>query len=401
MIINDHSLHQLVTSPTFSSGSLLDVCIVNKRDIVHSLKVSHCVFSPHKLISVRVNVPKPRMTPTVILSRNFKRLDVTAFNYDLNCVDWSDVFTSPAVGDQWTAFVNHFLPVVDAHAPLRRLTIRNPTAPPVSEATRDLMSRRRAALSLNGRDSAEYRDLNRAVRSAVRGDRRRVIQREIGEHGPTSVWRSIRSVIAGKRDERAVRPDATADQLNEYFVSVGPRVAGEIGAGGPVPATSARLPRVGACSFALSPVTRETLGHTVFSMRRSAACGADGVCIRMLKAGFPAIGDVILHIINSCLTQSDMPDSWKHSIVTPIHKSGDPSDPSNFRPISLVPVITKIVERVVHRQLYRYLSGNHLLSSSQHGFRPPFPTRALHDPSLPMLRWRNNYSAFPILQAMT
>ena len=151
-------------------------------------------------------------------------------------------------------------------------------------------------------------------------------------------------------------------------------MAAEVGAGAPVPVSCARLPRVGACGFELSPVTREMLGHTIFSMRNSATRGVDDVCIRMLKAGFPAIGDVILFIVNTCLTHSDIPTSWKHSTVQPIFKSGDPSDPSNYRPISLVPVVVKIVERLVHRQLYHYLSSNHLLSSSQHGFRPHHST---------------------------
>ena len=91
-------------------------------------------------------------------------------------------------------------------------------------------------------------------------------------------------------------------------------------------------------------------GHTVLRMRNSAACGADGVCIRMLKTGFPAIG-VIIHIINPCITKSDISSDWKHSIVQPIFKSGNPPDPLNFRPISLVPVFMKIVERVIHQQL--------------------------------------------------
>ena len=374
--LTDHSLYQLVTSPTFSSGSLLDICIVNNRDIVRSLNVLNCDFSPHSFISVRIDVPKPRVKPIVITSRSFKHLDVAAFNRDLCFVDWGAVFAAPTVGEQWDAFTTRFLPIVDAHAPVKRLTIRNPTAPPVSPATRDLMHRRRAALARSGRDSAEYRELNRAVRSAVRSDRRRDIQREIGERGPARVWRCIKSVVAGKREGGCVRPDATADQLNEFFVSVGPRVTAEIGARaeGAGLVTDARLPRVGACSFTLSPVTREMLGHTIFSMRSSAACGADGICIRMLKIGFPAIGDPILHIVNSCLTRSDIPAPWKHSLVSPIYKSGDQSDHSNFRPISLVPVITKIVERTVHRQLYRYLSANHLLSSSQHGFRPHHST---------------------------
>ena len=90
--------------------------------------------------------------------------------------------------------------------------------------------------------------------------------------------------------------------------------------------------------------------------------------------GFPAIGGVILHIINTCLIQFDIPDSWKHSIVHPLFKTGKPSDPANFRPITLVPVIMKVVERTVHHQLYTYLSHNHLLAPFQRGFRPRHST---------------------------
>ena len=78
--------------------------------------------------------------------------------------------------------------------------------------------------------------------------------------------------------------------------------------------------------------------------------------------------------VNSSLSLSDVPQSWKHSLVHPIYKTGDPSNPSNFRPISIIPVVSKIVERAVHQQLYDYLAENHLLSSTQHGFRPRHST---------------------------
>ena len=74
------------------------------------------------------------------------------------------------------------------------------------------------------------------------------------------------------------------------------------------------------------------------------------------------------------IAQSEVPSSWKHSLVLPIFKSGDHTQPSNYRPISIVPVIAKIVELAVHQQLYDYLSSNRLLSSSQHGFRPRHST---------------------------
>ena len=102
--------------------------------------------------------------------------------------------------------------------------------------------------------------------------------------------------------------------------------------------------------------------------------GPDGVSIRVLLLSLDAIGPFLLHVVNTCLSSCDFPDSWNHSLVHPIFKSGDPDLVSNYRPISIVPTIAKVVERVVQRQLAAYMSDNHLLSPSQHGFRPHHST---------------------------
>ena len=94
----------------------------------------------------------------------------------------------------------------------------------------------------------------------------------------------------------------------------------------------------------------------------------------MVRMSFDAIGPVLLHLVNSSISLSGVPQSWKHSVIHPIHKTGNPSNPSNFRPISIVPVVSKIVERAVHQQLYNYLAENHLLSSTQNGIRPRHST---------------------------
>ena len=372
--LSNYSLEQLVTVPTYTSGSLLDVCMVKNRELVRDCCASFCHFSPHKLLRVSINVPKQRKNPTVVQSRSINRIDVEALNSDLMSADWEGVFSATNVTDQWDSFLTEFLPIFDDHAPIKNITIRNPTAPPVTPATLKIMDQRRAALRQFGRKSEVYKDLNRNVRAAVRRDRRGELQREISGRGPNKVWKCIRSVVAGKKDGPSVQPDVSADVLNSFFVSVGPRVAREIRDQNPAVEQIGRLPRVVTGRFKPSPTSLGELGHTVFHMRNSAACAADGVCIRMLKASFPAIGDVILHIINTCILRSDIPHHWKHSIVHPIFKSGNPSDPTNFRPISLVPVIMKVVERVIHKQLYRYLSQNHLLANTQHGFRPRHST---------------------------
>ena len=64
-----------------------------------------------------------------------------------------------------------------------------------------------------------------------------------------------------------------------------------------------------------------------------------------------------------------VPQPWKHALVTPLPKTSDVSDPSKFRPISVVPGIAKIVERVVHHQLSAYFEKHRLFSSTQHAYR--------------------------------
>ena len=199
------------------------------------------------------------------------------------------------------------------------------------------------------------------------------VQRRLREEGSSSLWRVIRPAVESGRVGHRL-PDVTPDQLNRFFVSVGPRVAGEVRDAGETPDLPCRLPRVGACAFTLTTLSLSELRAVVFGLSGSGARGEDGVCARMVRMSFDAIGPVLLHLVNSSISLSDVPQSWKHSLVHPIHKSGDPSDPSNFRPISIVPIISKIVEKAVHQQLYNYLSYNHLLSPTQHGFRPRHST---------------------------
>ncbi|KAF0313088.1 hypothetical protein FJT64_001673 [Amphibalanus amphitrite] len=192
-----------------------------------------------------------------------------------NCCDWSDVFTSETVDGKWRAFLSLYIPVLDKHAPIRSRKVHNPSAPPVTAATKDLMASRRGALRTLGRDSSEYRDLNRSVRSAIRRDTRLAIESRIREQGPHTVWRNIRSVVAGRKRD-VTSPQLSPSALNEYFVSVGPRVAAEVaGAAEHAADLPCRLPRVGACGFSVSPIDLDTLTIALHSMRNSPACGSD------------------------------------------------------------------------------------------------------------------------------
>ena len=76
--------------------------------------------------------------------------------------------------------------------------------------------------------------------------------------------------------------------------------------------------------------------------------------------------------VNNPMLKGTIPQSWKHAKVTPIIKSGDQTNVSNFRPISVIPVIMRVFERIVHNQLSTYLNDTKLLYEYQSGFRSNF-----------------------------
>ena len=74
------------------------------------------------------------------------------------------------------------------------------------------------------------------------------------------------------------------------------------------------------------------------------------------------------------LYPSSFPDQWKVARVTPLYKSGKRNIPGNYRPISVLPAISKVMERILYNQLYNYLTKFRLLSTSQFGFRKSHST---------------------------
>ena len=89
----------------------------------------------------------------------------------------------------------------------------------------------------------------------------------------------------------------------------------------------------------------------------------------MIIDGEDEISAPLSELINRCFESSVFPSDEKIAKVTPIYKSGERSSMDNYRPISVLPVLSKVIERVVHQQLYEYLEENKLLSRRQFGFR--------------------------------
>ena len=80
------------------------------------------------------------------------------------------------------------------------------------------------------------------------------------------------------------------------------------------------------------------------------------------------------HIVNHSLSHGEVPKSWKLAVITPLPKTVNASAPSHYRPVSILPAITKIIERIVQQQLVQYFTDNCLFTSNQHGYRQSHST---------------------------
>ncbi len=93
-----------------------------------------------------------------------------------------------------------------------------------------------------------------------------------------------------------------------------------------------------------------------------------------MKDGAYVIAEGLTNLFNRSVDSSIFPLSWKFGKITALFKSGNCSDPHNYRPITVLPTVSKILERAVHCQLYNYLTVNKILTSKQFGFRPKLST---------------------------
>ena len=105
-------------------------------------------------------------------------------------------------------------------------------------------------------------------------------------------------------------------------------------------------------------------------LKSGTSSGCDELKPDIIKSVSDLIAAPLAHIFNLSLTSGSVPSKLKNAKVVPIFKKGDRHDIHNYRPISLLPVLSKILERIIYKRLLNYLSKLNVLQESQFGFRP-------------------------------
>ena len=122
-------------------------------------------------------------------------------------------------------------------------------------------------------------------------------------------------------------------------------------------------------SIFFRPVVESDVYNIILSLNIEKALGFDEISAVSLKCCVDSITPMLCYVFNFCLFHGTWPDALKIAKITPIFKQGAQDDVGNDRPISVLPVVNKVLETIVQKELYDFLKSSHFFSSRQYGFR--------------------------------
>lgn len=220
--------------------------------------------------------------------------------------------------------------------------------------------------------------LNRAIRQAKRDYYHRVLY--TFKHSVKKIWSTLNEIIRKNKKTKSF-PDSVnidgklitdqseiANYFNKYFVSIGPTLAGNIDT---VDRSQYKryLTRVITTSFNFELTQPEVIAKIMQEFKPKLSYGHDGLSMKIIKRLKNTLIEPLSLLINQSLCTGIFPEKLKIAKICPIFKKGDVKNIDNYRPVSILPTLSKIFERVVYVQLYNYFTENNLLYKSQYGFR--------------------------------
>ena len=149
-----------------------------------------------------------------------------------------------------------------------------------------------------------------------------------------------------------------ADAFNDFFTNIGQKLASQI------PKSSKKfetyMNKVNVIMDS-KPLSINELKDASFLLKINKSSGVDDVSFNIIKKCFGVLCELLTYLFQLFLEKRVFPDDLKIAKVTPIYKAGDNSDVSNYRPISVLPCFSKILDRLMYNRLHKYLKENNIL----------------------------------------
>ena len=384
---DSHNFDQLIHEPTrFGtndvSPSCLDLIFTNIAYLFKSVSVfpqlSKCDHCPVSGI-LQIVCDKPKCYSRHVWY--YDKGDYIKFRALLRNARWDSVFAKDSVSDMCTEFMSVFHLIASECVPNGMCIIRPKDKPWMNSDIRKEMRKRdrlyRRVKMGHVETLADYKRSRNKVVSLIRKSKveqeQHIVDSLSTERSSSKTWWQSLRRLQGCKQQTPIPPlivngqictDAKqkADVFNNYFVSQSSLDQSRVWHPGQPPPSP----------FTISDlnITEHDVFKIVSSLDLGKATGPDGIGNKLLREAAPCISGVLARLFQLSIDKGCFPDSWKIAQVVPLHKKDELTNPNNYRPVSLLPCISKVFEKLVFNHVHQYLRDNNLITEKQSGFSP-------------------------------
>ena len=331
----------------------------------------------------------------------FKRMmseeNVSRFIVALQLMNWEFIKTDENVDIIYNTFSQKLFSLYNIYFPIKKLkcrkskTAKNPWfTTELKELCKEKNKLYFAWLSNpTDENKLKYRQCSNLEKTKIRATKRLFYQQKLEQNIRNSkeTWKILNNLISSKTktqqypkyfrdsetDEIFTDHEVIASNFNKYFVNVGSELASKLHNTSNKQFTD-YFSTSTLNSLFLSPTDENQVMNIIKMMNSGKSPGDDGLSSNVMKLIINEIADPLVYIINKSLETGIVPQKLKIAKIIPVFKKGDNTIFSNYRPISLLSIISKLLEKIVAQQLTSFFTKYKLLNLQQFGFRSHFST---------------------------
>ena len=390
-LIELFDLTQFVSKPTRvteSSSTIIDhIYSTNPENIIESFVPSLSISDHFPICFTRKINNKIQKTEHITTRyRSFKNFNEDSFRADLASDLNNFTVDQPDINKDISVWYNIIQKHLDQHAPYKTSRVKTKKLPEWYNQEIALARRKRDNFKQR-KLWADYKVFRNKTKDLIRKAKRNHFSDTVTKSKDTkTIWQHFRKVNnkntssnSGLPEEiifdnkRYTKSEDIAAKLNQYFSSISEIFKDtdseqlDTDFNKLKHFVDSKVPNN--TYFKIPVITSEQVCRIISTLDSSKAIGLDGIGPRIIKLIDHLLSPSIAALINKSILTGRFPDQFKLAKVFPIHKTGSKSDPANYRPISILPTISKIFERHVNKHLMAYLNKYGLIHETQSGFR--------------------------------
>ena len=388
-LTSDIGLHQLISEPTHIIGdskSCIDLIFTDQPNLIVESGVHPSLHEQchHLIVYGKLSVSNVALPPYTRRIWYYDRADFVAIMKSIEMFHWQEHLGKIACPNEQVKFLNEvLLNIYSNFIPNKVKTIRPHQAPWITQTVKNFLRKKNRAYKSfmrNGQPEEKREGIQKMISEGSRliEDAKRNYFLKAGKTlaspGTSSktYWSLINTVL-NKAKIPIIPPllenglfitDFTekAQLFNDYFILQCTTID-----------TGSEIPQQTPATTTLINdfvISEEKILKIIRALNPNKAHGWDEISVRMIKLSDAALVPPLKIIFTNCFRRGIFPHIWKHANVVPVHKKNEKNVKANYRPISLLPVFGKLLEKLIYDSLYSHLVSCELLNPNQSGFRP-------------------------------